>query len=53
MLPGVLQIEMIRLMMGEKYEVGLRIDCIQKVKFLEPIFPDEPIKVHNQIRQEK
>ena len=46
MLPGVLQLEMIRLMMKKKYAAGLRIDYIQKVKFLEPIFPDESIKVH-------
>lgn len=45
MLPGVVQMEMIRFLMKKQKGMDFKINYIKKTKFLQPIFPDEQITV--------
>lgn len=45
MLPGVVQIEMVRLMVERAENRPLEINHIKKTKFLKPIIPGDQIKV--------
>ena len=45
MLPGVVQIEMVRLMLERAENRPLQINHIKKIKFLKPIVPGDHIRV--------
>jgi len=52
MLPGVMQIEMVRVMVEMTQKMPFMINHIKKIKYLKPIFPGDHIKVKIELSEQ-